>query len=55
LEGLRLENVDVFHGRLEYFTDNWSILCLFGMFIFPVLGIMYQENCGNRGLVVSKN
>jgi hypothetical protein len=26
LEGLRLENVDIFHGHLEYFTDIWDVL-----------------------------
>jgi hypothetical protein len=24
--GLRLENVDIFYGHLEYFTDIWDIL-----------------------------
>jgi hypothetical protein len=32
LEGLRWENVDVFEGHLEYFTDVWDILCPFGTF-----------------------
>jgi hypothetical protein len=26
LEGPRLENVDIFYGHLEYFTDIWDIL-----------------------------
>jgi hypothetical protein len=26
LEGLRWENVDIFYGHLEYFTDIWDIL-----------------------------
>jgi hypothetical protein len=26
LEGLRIENVDIFYARLEYFTDIWDIL-----------------------------
>jgi hypothetical protein len=26
LEGLRSENVDVFYGHMEYFTDIWNIL-----------------------------
>jgi hypothetical protein len=25
-EGLRLENVEIFYGHLEYFTDIWDIL-----------------------------
>jgi hypothetical protein len=25
-EGLRLENVDIFYGHQEYFTDIWDIL-----------------------------
>jgi hypothetical protein len=26
LEGLRLENVDIFYSHLEYFTDIWGVL-----------------------------
>jgi hypothetical protein len=26
LEGLRLENVDIFYGHSEYFTDIWDSL-----------------------------
>jgi hypothetical protein len=26
LQGPRLENVDIFYGHLEYFTDIWYIL-----------------------------
>jgi hypothetical protein len=26
LQGLRLENVDIFYGHLEYFMDVWDIL-----------------------------
>jgi hypothetical protein len=26
LEGLRLENMDIFYGHLEYSTDIWDIL-----------------------------
>jgi hypothetical protein len=26
LKGPRLENVDIFDGHLEYFTDSWDIL-----------------------------
>jgi hypothetical protein len=26
LEGLRLENVNIFNGHLEYFIDIWDIL-----------------------------
>jgi hypothetical protein len=26
LEGLRLENVDIFYGHLESFTNTWDIL-----------------------------
>jgi hypothetical protein len=47
LEGLTLENVDIFNGHLEYFTDIWDILWPFGIFaftwyIFFGFGIMYQ-------------
>jgi hypothetical protein len=34
LEGLRLENVDMFYGHFEYFTDIWDILWPFGTFCF---------------------
>jgi hypothetical protein len=30
LEGFRLENVEIFYGRLEYFEDIWEIFGLFG-------------------------
>jgi hypothetical protein len=50
LEGFRLENSDVFHGHLEFFTDTWGyfmtiwyILCLFGTF-FPVLVSSTKKN-----------
>jgi hypothetical protein len=26
LQGLRLENVDIFYGHLEYFTATWEIV-----------------------------
>jgi hypothetical protein len=32
LEGLRLENVDIFYGHLESFTNTWDILWPFGTF-----------------------
>jgi hypothetical protein len=32
LEGLRLENVNIFYGNLEYFIDIWDILRPFGIF-----------------------
>jgi hypothetical protein len=25
-QGLRLENLDIFYGHLEYFTDIWDII-----------------------------
>jgi hypothetical protein len=30
--GFRFENVDIFYGHLEYFTDIWNILRTFGIF-----------------------
>jgi hypothetical protein len=38
---LRLENVGMFYGHFEYFTDIWDI--------FSGFGIMYQEKSGNTG------
>jgi hypothetical protein len=32
LEGLRLENVDIVFGHLEYFTGIWDISRPFGIF-----------------------
>jgi hypothetical protein len=49
LEGLRLENVDIFYGHMEYFTDIWDILWLcvhfvFIWYIFPVLVSCTKKN-----------
>jgi hypothetical protein len=49
LEGLRLENVDIFYGHLKHFTDIWDILWPFGTFvfiryIFPVLVSCTKKN-----------
>jgi hypothetical protein len=54
LEGLSLENVDIFYDHSEYFTDSWDILRQFGTFYvtlvhFSGFGIMYQEKSGNPG------
>jgi hypothetical protein len=54
LEGLRLENMDIFYGHLEYFTDIWDILWSFGTFVFlwyiySGFGIMYQKNMATLG------
>jgi hypothetical protein len=50
LEGPRLENVVIFYGHLEYFTDVlgyfrtiWYILCSFGTF-FPDLVYCVKKN-----------
>jgi hypothetical protein len=43
LEGLRWENVDIFYGQLEYFTDIWDILLQGGTF-FPVLVSCAKKN-----------
>jgi hypothetical protein len=52
LEGLRLKNVNIFYGHLEYFTEILDILCPFGTFCihlvhFSCFGIMCQETSGN--------
>jgi hypothetical protein len=51
LEGLRLENVEIFNGYLEYYTDIWDILWPFGTFCvhlvhFSGFVIMYHEISG---------
>jgi hypothetical protein len=50
-----LENVDIFYGHLEYFTDIRDILRPFGTFVFiwyisSGFGIMYREKSGNPAL-----
>jgi hypothetical protein len=47
-----MENVELFYGHLEYFTDIRDILWPFGTFYvnlvhFSGFGIMYQEKSGN--------
>jgi hypothetical protein len=44
-EGLRLENVDIFYGHLEYNTDMWEIFdhFVFIWYIFSGFGIMHQK------------
>jgi hypothetical protein len=47
--GLRLENVDIFYGNLEYFMDKWDIsdhlvYFLFIWYIFPVLVSSTKKN-----------
>jgi hypothetical protein len=47
---LRLENVVIFYVHLEYFTDIWYIVWLFGKFLcsfgtfFPVLVSLTKKN-----------
>jgi hypothetical protein len=60
LESLRLENVYIFNGHLEYITDVWDISWPFGTFvfiwyIFSGFGIMYQEKSGNHDAVKQKS
>jgi hypothetical protein len=45
-----MQNVDIFYGHLEYFTDIWVILgplIVFIWSIFSGFGITYQEKSGN--------
>jgi hypothetical protein len=51
IQGLRLENVDIFYGNSEYFIDIWDILSLFCVHLvhFFSFGIMHQEKSGNPG------
>jgi hypothetical protein len=43
LKGFKLENVYIFYGHLEYFTDIWDSLLPFGIFS----GYWSQEKPGN--------
>jgi hypothetical protein len=54
LEGLGLENIDIFNGRYEYFTGIWDIFYHFVHFMsfgtfYSGFGIMCQEKSGNPG------
>jgi hypothetical protein len=51
-----LENIDIFYGHLEYFTDIWDIVRPFGTLYvdlvhFSGFGFMYQEKSGNPARV----
>jgi hypothetical protein len=53
-QGIRLENVEIFYGRLEHFMNIRDILPTFGTFCvhlvhFSSFGIMHQEKSGNPG------
>jgi hypothetical protein len=56
LEGRRLENVDIFYGHFEYFTDIREILRWFGAFCDHLVpfGIMYQEKSGNPAVLCGR-
>jgi hypothetical protein len=46
LAGLAMEDAGIFFEHLVYFTSNWYILWLFGIFI-PRFSMLYQEKSGN--------
>jgi hypothetical protein len=48
-QGLRLENVDIFNGDLEYFMNIWDSLrpLHVHLVIFSGFGVIYQEKTGN--------
>jgi hypothetical protein len=55
-QGLRLENVDIFYGHLEYFTEIWGIYdhlvhFVFIGYIFPVLVSFTKENLATQVFV----
>jgi hypothetical protein len=49
LEGLAMENLDIFYAHMVYFTTIGNILWSFGIFwyIFPRFDILYHEKSGN--------
>jgi hypothetical protein len=60
LEGLRLDNVKICYGHLEYFTAIWHILWPFcnvviNWYIFHRFGILCQEKSGNPGTKLKVN
>jgi hypothetical protein len=56
MECLRLENVGMFYGDLEYIKVIWYILSPFGYLLvhilvyFPCFGTLLQDKSGNRDL-----
>jgi hypothetical protein len=44
-KGLEMENVGMFYGYLEYFTDM-GIFCV-DLVYFPRFGMLYREKSGN--------
>jgi hypothetical protein len=55
LEGLALEDVDIFYGHLVHFTGFCYIFRTLGIFsgnlvYFSLFGILYQKNSGNPGV-----
>jgi hypothetical protein len=52
LEGLKIENVRIFYGNLEYIAAFGTFYSQFGnlvviWYIFPRFGILYQEKSGS--------
>jgi hypothetical protein len=50
-QGLRLENVGIIYGHLEFFMNIWdydhSVHFVSIWYIFSSFGIMHQEKSGN--------
>jgi hypothetical protein len=52
-----LENVEIFYGNFEYFTDTWDNFWAFGTFFvnleyFSGFGILHQEKSGNPDYII---
>jgi hypothetical protein len=45
--GSATEDVGIFYDHFVYFVAIWYIIWLFGTYIFPRSGMLYQEKSGN--------
>jgi hypothetical protein len=50
---LRLENVYIFYGHLEYFKDVWAIVCPFGTFCVDLVHFLVSRT--NKNLATLHN
>jgi hypothetical protein len=55
LGGLGLENVDLFCGHSEYFTDNWDVLSPFGTFVLIWYIFLVLASCAKKYLATLVN
>jgi hypothetical protein len=54
LDGLRLENVDIFYGHLEYLHNGHMEYFMNIWYIFTVFGVTCQEKSGNPDSIIDR-